>query len=393
MPSPLPTNFLDLYLHACGTSETPIQYHQWCSIATIAACVGDRVWYEKFKGEKLSPNLYLILLGPSGIGKGTAMKFSHKLIQDIPGIRIWNGQITAPKLIDKLGKAEKVAGVKGRKVISNSKMVLMTPEMATSVGRGEMTDKFVKLMTALYEGHTMWSEGTRTSGEFEIKECNINWQAGSTSQWMVECLPKSSIDSGFLARSVVVKAAYDYSVRVPEPYVPDDFVEAYGKLKAWVFALAGMEGEFRLCEEAKEIHTKWYMTRPPENDVALEAAWHRDDDLVLKLAMILALNEWDCELIVYPRHLVKAQRLVKEAHRHLPGLLSQASQTPQTEIVDMARAEIKKSRRILHRALLQKMGARGKNAAELREAINFLRGTGEVEIDKGPRGGLIYRWR
>ena len=67
-----------------------------------------------------------------------------------------------------------------KKVLANPKIFLLTPEMATSVGEGMMADKFVKLMTALYEGHTDWKEGTRTSGQVAIKDCNINWCAGST---------------------------------------------------------------------------------------------------------------------------------------------------------------------------------------------------------------------
>jgi hypothetical protein len=371
-------SFLDLYNHCTGISETPRVYHQWMSILTIAAAVQDRVFVEKFKGDHLTPNLFLILLGPSGSGKGTAMRFSHKLLSTLPNINIWNGQITAPKMVDRLGKPTKDKN--GKRVVANARLLLLTPELATSVGTGEMANKFVKLMTALYEGHADWSEGTRTSGDVQITNCNINWGAGSTPQWLIECLPKSSIDSGFLARTVVAPAEYNYDIRVPEPEVPCDFEEVYDHLKYRVFEYGGVRGEFAVTDKAREIHHKWYMTRPQENDIALEAAWHRDDDLCWKLAMILALAE--------------APVLVIEA-RHIAGalLLAMASQTPETEVVEMVRQLVQKARQITHRMVLQKLGARGKRARDIRDAVFQLRQMGELEIEYGPKGGAVYVWK
>ena len=384
-------SFIDLYVNATGVSETPEIYHKWCALATIAACVADRVWIEKFKGKKLSPNLYLILLGPSGNGKGTAMGFAEQLLRTVPRMNMWNGMITAPSLIDKLGKSHKDPAT-GRKIVANSKILLLTPEMATAVGEGLMADKFVKLMTALYEGHTDWSEGTRTSGEVEIKNCNINWIAGSTAQWMVECLPKSSIDSGFLARSIIAPADYDYSKRIPIPLPPPDLDVLMDQLYYRCFAFAALSGEFEVSDEAYEVQDRWYMTRPQEHDIALEAAWHRDDDLCWKLAMILSLSE-GIDMVIEAKHWLAANRLVRVAHRDLPKLLTMASQTIETECVGMMRDIIKRSRKITHRLLMQKLSAKGKRAAEIREASMMLKSLGEIEYESGPRGGTIYAWK
>ncbi len=386
------SSFVDLYMHAIGTSEIPLIYHQWCSLFTISACVADRVWYRKFELSRLTPNLYLMLLGPSGNGKGGALSFSERLIRDTPTIKVWNGMITAPRLIDKLGKPTK--DERGRKVLANSKIVLLTPELATSVGEGLMARKFVTLMTALFEGHANWDEGNRTAGDIEIKDCSIVWGAGTTSQWCVECLPKSAIDSGFLARSVIANAEYDYNKRIPKPSVPDDFFEVYQQLQIRCLTFAAISGEMSMTPPASRIHDEWYMTRPQEHEVALEAAWHRDDDLCLKLSMLLSLAESPLDMTIETRHLVAAQRLIVKAHKGLPALLAQASQTPESEVINIIRNDIKKAGTITHRSLMQRMGARGKRARDVRDATLQLRGMGEININNsGPRGGVIYEWK
>lgn len=388
-------SFLELYLHATGTSETPSIYHQWCALSTIAACVADRVWIEKFKGKKIAPNLYLILLGPSGNGKGTAMGFSEGLIRDLPNLNLWNGMITAPRLIDKLGKAKVVTDTitgKKHKVLDNSKIMLMTPELASSVGEGVMADKFVKLMTALYEGHTDWDTGTRTSGDVKITNCNINWIAGSTPQWLVECLPKSSIDSGFLARTIVAQADYDYDKRIPIPIPPIDYDAVHAHLKYRCIEYANLHGEFDVEDQAYELQHSWYMTRPREHNTALEAAWHRDDDLSWKLSMIFSLAE-GCEMMIRSRHMILAQKFISRAHKDLPKLLTMASQTPETETSDLMSKLIKKAKRITHRSLMQQLGARGKRARDIKDAAFQLKSMDEIEFEKGPRGGTIYKWK
>src|ERR1035437_3810291 len=94
-------NFLALYHHHCGTNEIPKQYHTWACLSLLAACAGDRLWFEKMPGDKLHANMYTILVGPSAIGKGEAIKRAAKFLQPYTDrVNVFQGKATAPALIE-----------------------------------------------------------------------------------------------------------------------------------------------------------------------------------------------------------------------------------------------------------------------------------------------------
>ena len=97
-------NLIRLYLHHAGDSEIPPEFHLWCCVSMIAACVANRIWLEKFRGKPLYPNLYTALLGPSGIGKGEAIDTALQFVKDNPRVNVYNGKASPQHLIARLGK-------------------------------------------------------------------------------------------------------------------------------------------------------------------------------------------------------------------------------------------------------------------------------------------------
>ncbi|MGH7179232.1 MAG: hypothetical protein ACREJC_17780, partial [Tepidisphaeraceae bacterium] len=146
------SNLLALYLHQCGETEVPTLFHVWACLTTIAASVADRVGLEKFKGKLLAPNLYTVLIGPSGLGKGEAIDTALKFVADNKTVNAFQGKATAPYLLDYMGKKQSLGG---KKVIANPKLFLVTPELSMSVGKGDYADAFIKFMTELYTAHSV----------------------------------------------------------------------------------------------------------------------------------------------------------------------------------------------------------------------------------------------
>ena len=82
-------NLLRLYMHQTGKTETPDEYHAWSCIALVAAAVGDHVWYSHFKHVKLYPNLYTLLVGPSGSGKDVAFSLALSFVSKLPVVKLY----------------------------------------------------------------------------------------------------------------------------------------------------------------------------------------------------------------------------------------------------------------------------------------------------------------
>jgi len=198
-------NFCELYKHYVGHREVPPQYDRWACFSLIAASVGKRVWIEKFTGSKLAPNLYVILIGPSGCGKGVAVDDATiPYATRTPKLNHYRGKATAPYLVDFLGKTKK-SELENKWVIDSRSIYLLTPELSLSVGSGPLAEEFIKMMTELFTGGDYdYQHGTRTRGNVTIRGHCVNWLGASTESWFVRALSQDAIESGALARMVTI---------------------------------------------------------------------------------------------------------------------------------------------------------------------------------------------
>lgn len=385
------TNFIDLYMHHCGRAEVPSLYHLWCCLTLLAACVADRVWIEKFKGAKLAPSLYTMLIGPSGTGKGVAIDAATKFVRHIPRVNLYRGRATAPHIVDRLGKPFRRAD--GTRVIANPKLFLVTPELASSVRSGDVAVDFIMLMTDLFTGSPdPITEGTRMRGEVVIESPCINWLAGTTREWLVRSVPRDAIEGGFFGRVVVASASYTGEPFV-RPIYPTDYADVVAHLMARVEALSHFAGPFTLTAEASEREGSWYNARKEPRDDMLKPAFHRQHDLMLKLAMLLSLAD-GLDGVIRERHVEDAQKLAESVLRAVPAVQVAASTvaTPESWGIHFVRETVKREKRMTHTLLLRYFANRGGNADQLRTAVQTLIEAREVARVPGPHGGWVYLW-
>ncbi len=99
-------NFIKLYVHAQGRSEVPQKFHIWSCISLLAASVADRVYVRWLRSQPISPNLYVFLVAPSGIGKDVATNCVAELItwqEEVEKrVNYYRGKLTPPRLHDLL---------------------------------------------------------------------------------------------------------------------------------------------------------------------------------------------------------------------------------------------------------------------------------------------------
>lgn len=386
------SNLLRLYIHHTGTTEVPDEFHLWSCLSMIGAAVSDRVWFEKFKGSKLAPNLYVILVGPSGIGKEIAIRTASKFLEKVPRVNLYRGKVTAPSLIDYLCSEQKTEA--GDWLPQNTKLFLVTPELAMSVGVGGKADDFVKFMTEIYSGDYTLREGTRMHGQKRIENPCVNWLAGTTRQWLFDSVSKEAILSGFFARIGYVEARYNLEKRVTEPSYPLDYKEVTDYIGAYVKALTRLEGVFTMSEQAKEMRAQWYKNRPAPDDEALLPSWKREDDFILKLAMVLSLAD-GMDLVIDKRHVMKAQQLSRGIQKKMPTLMIAAMSPREADGLQFVAKVLEENERLPHSTLLRIAGNRGIMAFQLREIMDTLRQQNLVEVvPQGyGKGGLVYMWR
>jgi len=65
-------NWIDGYLTYMKDTEPPVTYFLWTAIGTLAGALQRRV-YMSWGHNKIFPNMFIFLMGRSGLGKGIAM--------------------------------------------------------------------------------------------------------------------------------------------------------------------------------------------------------------------------------------------------------------------------------------------------------------------------------
>lgn len=379
-------NLLALYLHHVSELGVSNAFHQWACLSLIAACVANRVCVEVIRGSPLYPNLYVFLIGPSGAGKGVAIDQAMKFLKDYDRrerVNVYSAsKVTAEYLITHLA----VRGKQGK----GSTVYLSTPEMSLSVGRGDRADVFIRTMTELFTGRDYaMSEGTVTRGEHSLRDYCINWIAGTTMEWLNDSIRRQDIAGGFFAR-IIPALGEPMQRRIPG--YPYDADEVMGYLYDRFEMLSRLEGVFALTDEARALHEYWIVERPERSDPLLAPSWSRGPEMVLKLAMILALTDEDAEQLVIRRsHITAAQRLVTESHKALPRLIDEASESDETQGLTVVREIIQRYEVIQHKHLVAYALRRGISPPRLRVIVDGLAQAGFILRAVGP-AGQVYAW-
>lgn len=315
------TDLLELGMHLAGRTEVPRQWFEWSLISMIAASVGDRVYYQRFPWERLHPNMYIFLIGPSGTGKGQAINFALQL--EHPVQNLWFGEATNKGLKDVFGSSNSIRPADG----STPPWVihLVQTEMADAVGPGNMANALIKSMTNWYNPtkHN-FSESTRTHGEKMHPPPVINWLAGSTVEWLLESINREALLSGFFGRVVPVPGDYDWSVRIYDPmdYAPSDYEDVLVYVCQRINALTAipLDTPMTIRPEARRIDKVWYEEmQPPERE--LIPFFRRMPDLSTKLAMIFSLCRSQ-SLVIEEDDIFRAHRYVTKALRDLRDLMN-----------------------------------------------------------------------
>lgn len=373
----------------------PPEFNYWCGLSLVSACAGDRVWLEYQRDDPIIPNLYVLLLGKSGAGKGQAIKRVCRLVRDNPELleMTYYGKVTGQGLADWMGgrtqgttRINVGAGAQAEIALPGRKhpyAYVINEELALDIGRGNQADDFVKYMTGLYSGTLLpWRDRTRTAGEVKLDKACLVWLAGTTQEWLVASVNRDAIEGGFFARTVTVEGR-EMPRREYATY-PRDVAELALLLGRLVGILRTAAGKFNVTPLAREIERNWYMRRPRPTDTIFEAAWSRERVLVAKIAMLLGLGEWCVAwalwedaggegdappLLIADRHLLEAIRSARQANRATPRLVGDVNGGRVTKLIDVVRKYMVEHKRCEHSVLLRYVAGRGYKRDELVVAV------------------------
>lgn len=380
-------NLLKLYLHICGKTQVPSEYYWWSFISLLAALTGDNVSVRKLKGKPVTPDMFIFLIGPSAVGKGTAIDrvVDLSIAANLP-IERFQGNLSAAGLQDHMGKDA---------IGSDNGIWLVTDELANDIGSGRQADTFIKFMTSIYTkcgpyDSRIRGDGKNTGGHLRIEKPLINWLAGTTWEWLIDSVTGKTAVSGFGSRAQPIFARYDLNVRYPEPIYPKDadLVEAFIIARLW--DISRKRGEFEKTQEAKDFENQWFMNRKSPEEEIIIPWWIRGHDLALKMAMLHALMLRE-ELVIEKGDIQMGVRWYDWLYKQARKLFDLAVETTETSLINQVEKYLRWKREVKHVTLANAMYKHQIRKKQLDGAIGDLGNRGMVEICKvGGEPG--YRW-
>jgi hypothetical protein len=168
------------------------------------------------------------------------------------------------------------------------------------------------ILTDLYDSnyHSEWTNTLKGSGKEKLREIYVTFLAATNPTLLEEFLEESSIQGGFIARTILIKE--DRKARI-NALIDDDALESVefddAEILVRLREIANVKGQFKFSDSAKHLYKEWYeafngkLERGEIRDSTGTA--DRLHDHILKVAMLLSLGD-NLSLVIDERHMIEA---------------------------------------------------------------------------------------
>jgi len=271
-------------------SEPCELYKKWVGISVIAACLRRKCRLEWGVGAEFFPNMYIVLIGPSGARKGTAMKPALEFLRK-KGIHLAAECTTQQGLIRELNRSTTGADVdietgviKGQ----HSSLTIFSPELTVFLGYGMR--ELISYLTDWYDCRAPWIYRPKNKELVdEIPATWVNLLGATTPELLRATLTEEAWGSGLLSRIIFVYASKKGKV-VAAPTLTKDEIAVKDDLEADLDDIMITEGEYKLTDGLWNEWVSWYTKHSedkPFEDSKFDGYCTRRPVHLLKLCMIM----------------------------------------------------------------------------------------------------------
>ena len=277
-------SWLSDIMKATDYAETPHSFIKWGALSALSAVVAPNVFLDKVF-YKLSPNLYVMLLARSGLGKGFPVTLAKQLVEQVHCTRVIGGRNSIQSVLQNLGQVK--SQVNGTIPFKDSRGFLVSGEFADFI---TYDPQALLILTDLYDTHytSDWKNTMKGAGVDILKNPCITILGASSPVHFKNVIPESSIGGGFLARTLLVYEEKRSRIN-PLTEQPTN-VFNIAELAEYLKHAAKLRGEFAWTKSGKLRFEQWYTEfrgRDVQDDTGTIERLH---DHVLKVAMLLQIS-------------------------------------------------------------------------------------------------------
>jgi hypothetical protein len=373
------------YLEWTTEHEAPAQYHFGALLTALAAGLGRRpriAW----EARALYPNLFTLLIGPSGARKGSAMERAVGMATRALGTYRLPNEGTHQGFAEALRRrGEDTGGVSDGLIVSDEFTVL--------ISKDKNKEDLVKWLTDWYDSPPTWGRALRGEAKgYEFDDVYVSVLGGSNIEWL-RTMPGDAVLGGFMPRFVLFDAPgkrhwvsrprfsesleRELSARIA--LVADKIPETIG----WD------HGAGRYLDHWYENDVKGQFERAGENE-KFKKWLERKQAAAMKIATVWQLVDGGPPDAVTEEWLARARRVVDWGDDSVMRVYGALGVTPEGQVAEDVLMIVRSyggsaPRRALFRAL-----SRSYTASRIQGALRTLQLAGELRSERSAEGGM--RW-
>ncbi len=294
--------FIYHYLDYCENLETAQDFDLWGAIWNLSLICNRNVKINR-PNSPLYPNFYITFIADSGIARKStainlALSINNDLLDEITDkVNILTAQSSTSKFNFVLTKSSNIN--------KNCIIGINCPEFITFYKNKNIIECFTDLYDCPDERK---GYGTFTNGDINICNVFISSLSGSTPNYYFKAISKDEIEGGFTSRNIIVYADKPKR-RIAWGTEYKNYSTIIEKGQEIKRSLINYKQGINLSTKAIHRYTSWYGKRRLSNDLYSKSFEAREQDYVLKLACLLAINE-NC-LIIDENHIDLAIKIIK----------------------------------------------------------------------------------
>ena len=188
----------DYIQYARRLTDAPLAFHIGGGLVALAGAVGANLYWYGGGAREQWPNLYVLLIGPSGTRKSTSVDIPTSVLDAAISGRLLDREFSPEKFIRNLADQP-------TSILKESEFSSLLERMKSGY-MGGMKQRF----TDLYDCHASYDrviQGVSGQGErISINRPALSIVAASTLDWLVDSLTENDMRSGFMPRFLIFSA-------------------------------------------------------------------------------------------------------------------------------------------------------------------------------------------
>ena len=321
------TTYLEDYAILTAGNEAPTKFHRWAALSTLSHAVGRKVWTDWGILGKIFPHIYLVFVGDPGIKKSTAMNIAKQLVLNLKDIPIAGESITRESMTQLLGnETSRCAKVYKweDKPVRYSQLSIFANEFVNLLNSGGNPIGMIDFFTDVWDQEVFRVE-TKNKGTDVILNPYVSILGCLTPETIRMLMAQKVISGGMTRRCIFIMG--DKSANpIAFPEVTPEQHAARERINRYLLEIKAHCGPFVWEPNGKAFFKEWYdknfQRKKQETDIVLNRFLETKPELMIKVAMLVALGQNYQDMRITEEALMVADALLTESEMTGPYLFA-----------------------------------------------------------------------